>query len=90
MHQRTCEHILKLDWECLPSWECTWEGRAKYAGRVPSSAIGSVLNSDSDVYLGVSCELTWEHTVKQGGSVRSSAIGSILEGMSGSVVENVL
>jgi hypothetical protein len=65
---------------------------------VPSSAIGSVLESMPGsvlenvlgVYLGASCELTWESIVKQAGSVPSSAIGSVLESMPGSVHENVL
>ena len=96
----TWEHEVKWDWKCLPTWECTWERRAKLAGSVPSSTIGSGLESDSEVYFGVIWELTWECTVKQAGSaiecnserivkqagnVPSSATGSILESLLGSV-----
>jgi hypothetical protein len=57
------------------------------------SVLGSVLERDSEVYLGaysevylgaysevylgVSSELTWERTVKQAGSMLSSAIRSV-------------
>jgi len=43
--EHTWEHIVKWDWECLASWECTWERRAKQARSVPSIAIRSVLQS---------------------------------------------
>jgi hypothetical protein len=36
------------------SCELTWERTVKQAGSVPSSAIGSVIESDLEVYLGVS------------------------------------
>ena len=84
---------------CLrASCEHTWERTVKQAGSVPSSAIGSVLESMPGgvhgsvlgVYLGASCERTWEGIVKQAWSVSSSAIGNLLESVLGSVLESVL
>jgi len=59
MQERTWEHIVKWDFECLPSWECTCE----WLGGVLWCVLGGVLGSVLRAYLGVYCQAGWERVI---------------------------
>jgi hypothetical protein len=83
---------------CPPSYECTWECRAKYTGSVPSSAIESVLESmpGSEHKNVLRCILASVFRLdlgayfNQAASLPLSAIGCVFDNVLGSMLESIL
>ena len=61
MEKSTLEHIVKWDWKCLPSWECTGERLGGVVGWILGGVLGSVLRAYFRVYsqAGWECIIEW-------------------------------